>query len=103
MKPTSVGDVEVLSKSKFIKEGLDCGTIYALVGKGVATNIIVPKSVSPLLEEFLDLFPDELPPRLPPLRDIQHQINLIPSASLPNKLTYRMSPKENEKWNCQVN
>lgn len=52
----------------------------------------------PIIEEFADVFPDDLPPGLPPLRDIQHQIDLVPDASLPN----RISPNEHEELRKQV-
>lgn len=54
----------------------------------------VPKVVQPLLEECKKLIPKELPNILPSIKDIQHQINLVPGASLPNFLHYWMRPKD---------
>ncbi|XP_010523241.1 PREDICTED: uncharacterized protein LOC104801624 [Tarenaya hassleriana] len=35
-------------------------------------------SISRLLEQFKDIFPDEIPAGLPPIRGIEHQIDLVP-------------------------
>jgi hypothetical protein len=45
---------------------------------------------------------DELPNSLPPIRSINHHIDLIPGASLLNKATYRLTPQENEEVKRQV-
>ena len=47
-----------------------------------------------LIESFCHLFPKEIPKGLPPKRDIQHHIDLIPGSILPNKPAYRMNPKD---------
>jgi hypothetical protein len=36
----------------------------------------------------------EIPAGLPPIRGIEHQIDLIPDASLPNRVPYRINPEE---------
>jgi len=47
-----------------------------------------------LLKEFKDVFPNDLPLGLPPLRGIEHQIDLLLSTPLPNKPAYRCIPSE---------
>ncbi|KAK1681766.1 hypothetical protein QYE76_042614 [Lolium multiflorum] len=49
------------------------------------------------MTEFQDVFPDELPHGLPPLRGIEHRIDLIPGAPLPNRAAYRTNPKDTKE------
>jgi hypothetical protein len=60
------------------------------------------EEIQQLLEEFADIVVDELPCSLPPIRSISHHIDLIPEASLPNKVVYRLTPQENEEVKRQV-
>ena len=62
----------------------------------------IPKEVEPIMAEFVDVVPEEIPHGLPPMRDIQHQIDLVPGSVLPNKPAHRMSPKEHEELTRQV-
>ena len=55
-------------------------------------TISVSPSVEPLLQEFKDVFPKETPHGLPPSRGIEHQINPLLGASLPNRPTYKSNP-----------
>ena len=72
--------------------------------EGTKTNTTnpLPLVFSNLLQEFEDVFPDELPPGLPPLRGIEHRIDLIPGAPLPNKAPYRVNPEETKEIQWQV-
>nr|KYP76757.1 hypothetical protein KK1_021010 [Cajanus cajan] len=62
----------------------------------------LPQEVQILLKEFDDLFPQEVPSGLPPLRGIEHQIDLIPGASPPNRPAYRTNPQETKEIETQV-
>jgi hypothetical protein len=62
----------------------------------------LPEEIQNLLEEFANIVVDELPCSLPPIRRISHHIDLIPGASLPKKVVYRLTPQENEEVKRQV-
>src|SRR5215216_6918020 len=57
----------------------------------------LPFAVTNILQEFADVFPQDVPPSLPPIRGIEHQINLILGASLPNHAPYRINLEETKE------
>ena len=63
---------------------------------------IILEPMREMLDEFLDIIPDEMSEGLPPTRNIQQCIDLVLGASLPNLLHYWMSPKEKEILQGQV-
>lgn len=97
-KPTGT----LLTLSQFEDELEQGGEVFVLIGKEVAGDSEIPEAMIPLLKEYSDVFPDELPDGLPPLRDIQHHIDLEPGSQLPNRPHYRMSPVEHEELRRQV-
>ena len=62
----------------------------------------MPKELSYLLEEFKDVFPEKLPPGLPPSRNLEHEIPLVPNSTPPVKQPYRMSDVELQELKKQV-
>jgi hypothetical protein len=62
----------------------------------------LPSVVADLLQDFEDVFPQETPAGLPPIKGIEHQIDLILGAALPNRPPYRTNPEETKEIQRQV-
>ena len=56
-----------------------------------------PLPISLIFNEFKDMFPEEMPPELPPLRGIEHQVDFLPGVAIPNRPAYRANPKETKE------
>ena len=97
---------KVLTMRQFERESMKTKIIFALMIKeskeSKEQDKEHPTIVHNILNDFSDLWPIELPNQLPPLRDVQHAIDLIPNASLPNLQAYRMNPIEHAELNRQA-
>jgi hypothetical protein len=55
-----------------------------------------------VIEEYRDVFPDDLPKQLPPARKIQHRIELEMGSTPTSRGVYRMSPTELDELKKQL-
>ncbi|XP_073313522.1 uncharacterized protein [Primulina huaijiensis] len=55
----------------------------------------------PVVQEFLDVFPEELPGEIPD-REVEFEINLMPDAAPISKAPYRMAPAELKELKDQL-
>ncbi|GJV20795.1 putative reverse transcriptase domain-containing protein [Tanacetum coccineum] len=55
----------------------------------------------PVVREFLEVFPENLP-SLPPVRQVEFQIDLIPGATLVARAPYRLAPLEMQELSNQL-
>ena len=86
-KVISVRHISVMQLNKFCRKG--CRVYEAHVVE-VAENETIRLEYYLVLQEFMDVFPDEIP-GLPPKRDIEFTIELVPGEESVSKTPYRMS------------
>ncbi|XP_074283863.1 uncharacterized protein LOC141608406 [Silene latifolia] len=105
-KPKAKARSFMLIRERDVERAIDHGErVYLLVVKENSSANVVLQEHNPiddLLEVFGDVFPKELPAGLPPIRGIEHQIDLVPGSSLLNKAAYRCNPEETKELQRQI-
>ena len=94
----------MISSKLIDKEISKRSTVVALVAREITDDSQeqISPAMTPILKEFANVFPKELLDYLPPTRDIQHAIDLVPGSSLPNLPHYRMNPTEYAELKGQI-
>ena len=84
----------------------DSTSTFLLIALGPEESSSKKQVLSPemksLLEEYCDVFPDELPAGLPPSRSVDHAIELEPGTTPPFKQVYRLSQEELQALKTQL-
>nr|XP_016437489.1 PREDICTED: uncharacterized protein LOC107763517 [Nicotiana tabacum] len=98
--PMDVFDIDWLVKG--FKRGE--ATFLAAITKidEVKVDETLPPYMQRVLDENRDVMPEELPKCLPPRREVDHQIELIPGAKPPAMGPYRMAHPELEELRKQL-
>ncbi|XP_071914045.1 uncharacterized protein [Coffea arabica] len=97
----------MLARTRDVRKALHSNQILLILfcKESLLTNELgasLPSAIANLLQEYQDVFPEDIPNGLPPLRGIEHQIDFIPGSSLPNKAPYRTNPEETKEQQRQV-
>ncbi|XP_048502852.1 uncharacterized protein LOC104896849 [Beta vulgaris subsp. vulgaris] len=101
--PKESKQVMYVNRKQFEKEFHHHQIAYVLVAKEIKPfDCIKNRKLRESLHEFEDVFPDDLPQGLPPVRGIEYQIDLIPGAPIPNKPPYRCNPEETKEMQRQI-
>jgi hypothetical protein len=81
-------------------EDVCIGSVNSIVSSPPLTQ--VDGTRTQVVKDYRDVFPEALPAGLPPMREVDHRIELIPGSSPPSRPTMRMSATELEELKSQL-
>lgn len=103
-----VSHLNLLATSGDFKDALpNQHSLVLILYKGLLTEtnqaVSIPLTIETLLQDYRDVFPEDSPVGLPPIRGIEHQIDLVPGATLPNCPAYMTNPVETKELQKKIN
>ncbi|XP_031392126.1 uncharacterized protein LOC116204196 [Punica granatum] len=90
------------NRYSFVKDGRKVTLVPLTHYQVYEDQLRIKRSICEKSEEFGDVFPTELPNRLPPIRGIEYQIDFVPRVAIPNRPAYRSNPEETKELQRQV-
>ncbi|XP_027905716.1 uncharacterized protein LOC114165258 [Vigna unguiculata] len=93
--------IELMTSGEAVKEMRQGSTCFVLVAQEKKRSTEEQISRISVVDEYADVFPDEIP-ELPPSRDIDFSIDLIPGAGPVSVAPYRMAPAELAELKNQI-
>nr|GFA46855.1 putative reverse transcriptase domain-containing protein [Tanacetum cinerariifolium] len=93
--------ISCIKTQKYIQKG--CQVYLAQVTSKKAEDKSREKRLEdvPIVREFLEVFPEDLP-GLPPARQVEFQIDLVPGAAPVARAPYRLAPAEMQELSTQL-
>ena len=89
--------ISIATTRTMVRKGCEAYLAYVIDTKKVEPSL----SYIPTVSDYLDVFPKELP-RLPPQREIEVSIDVVPGATPASITPYRMAPVELKELKLQL-
>ena len=97
-RPSGEKTLSALQLEKGLRKG-EQTYVAAIIEIKPDKQVEVPDAIAPILSRFTNVMPLELPKKLPPRRQTDHQIELVPGSRTLAQAPYRMTlPKLRELW-----
>jgi len=93
--------LELISSNQAVREIEAGATCYMIVAHAKKMSTAEKISRIPVVEEYANVFSDEIP-ELPPSRDVDFSIDLIPGAGPVSMASYMMAPPELAELKKQI-
>ncbi|WVY91911.1 hypothetical protein V8G54_037425 [Vigna mungo] len=89
----SLEEMKMVSSLKVLKDSMEGATCFVLVAQEKKASAEKQIANIPMVREYVDVFPEEVP-GLPPSREINFSIDLVPGVGPVSIAPYRMAPAE---------
>ena len=89
--------ISSIKMRKFLRKGNEAFLAHIINKKTSEKNI----QEIPVVQDFLEVFPEDLP-GLPPNRQVEFHIDLVPGAAPVAKAPYRLAPSEMQELSAQL-